>query len=200
MIDTLEKEWKQSQPQLTLSQWIDVFPEAKPYLKSKMEKLRLLKENLQQVITEKRLKIENLNTDYFSKWFYLQELFVWWVEDLKKVKKEIKKISWAVSPRLKSKNAIGEYEIAKARAYPIKELLENYGYKVKNNFIEQKKLYMPVPVKAAYPKYNFFKKQILTNLLGIYQYSTQSWMWIGNFYVAALVKSGRIKDSEGLYT
>ena len=134
MIDTLEKEWKQSQPQLTLSQWIDVFPEAKPYLKSKMEKLRLLKENLQQVITEKRLKIENLNTDYFSKWFYLQELFVWWVEDLKKVKKEIKKISWAVSPRLKSKNAIGEYEIAKARAYPIKELLENYGYKVKNNF------------------------------------------------------------------
>ena len=63
------------------------------------------------------------------------------------------------------------------------------------SFIKKKELYKPIPIKAAYPHYNFFKKQMITNIFGVYQYSKQSWQWIGNFYVAALAQTNHIKEA-----
>ena len=87
----LEKQWQKSLPNNTESQWLEIFPEAREYIKSKIETNLKLQEYLGDKIVK---RLENIKKNP-SKWDWLRKMFVktFLGEDLNLLEKETKKLS-----------------------------------------------------------------------------------------------------------
>ena len=116
----------------SLKQLVEIFPEARPYLKNRLKVLEELKTDLKiqtiglyQMIIEKAEKKEN-------QWFWDEYVNVFYEERYKRMVKEIMKISWTLNPPGEGWGTITPEMIERAKQVPFNELIEfNKAGKVK---------------------------------------------------------------------
>ena len=129
----LEKEWRESKPRLTDKEWLEVFPEFKEEIPSRIEELekeRLCKlDNIEKGLTF----IKDKTNDEISRWFWKEWLKVTEGQELLEIEKEIarfKRLSMIAKGK-KLKGQLTEEQIQQALAVPIESLikqpLKKYG-------------------------------------------------------------------------
>ena len=121
-IAKLEKEWLETQPYLSTRELLDIFPEAKPYLKLKLQDYKKKSDKLASEIRKDLKRIYKKKTDEFTIWFLEKIIEVWKGETLNWLGKEISKLEWLLFPK-KVKGRITESQIEQARNYPFKDLV-----------------------------------------------------------------------------
>jgi len=119
-----QKQNKENQP-ITEQEWLKIFPEARPYVGSRLNFLK--RQNLiLKIRVELDLELINHFTrDSFSRWFWEYWLEITLGDRLEQVSKEINKLSYALYPPKVKKGQITDGMIRKAKEYPIIDLIEN---------------------------------------------------------------------------
>lgn len=133
----VEKEWceklRQNLPK-TETAWLEIFPEAKKIIPAKIkeweqkaETARLLVKEALRLI-EKKLAEEN-------RWFWREVIKYTFppVSELAEAKKHIKRLKWAIPNKNKSKAAIWERTLERAREVDIVRVVEAYGLQLKKS-------------------------------------------------------------------
>ena len=123
-IDLLEKEWKENQPQISETELIQIFPEAKSYLKEKLQENFEKIERLRNVIKQALLHIEASKTSEFTNWFRTEIIRTWFGENYNHLIREAKKLAWLLKPAEEKKEEITRWMIEKAKEFPMKDLIE----------------------------------------------------------------------------
>ena len=146
----LDKQWQKSLPNNTESQWLEIFPEAREYIKSKIETNLKLQEYLGDKIVK---RLENIKKNP-SKWDWLRKMFVktFLGDDLDKLEKESKKLVWLIKPTEEKKGTedITPMMIDIAKNYPLSQLIiTNKGGFAKCHLHEEKH-------PSLYTKKNFW--------------------------------------------
>jgi len=117
-----EKEWQNSQPQITDRELLEIFPEARFYLKERLENLKKESEKLADEIQKNLKRIYKNIKDEFAVWFNEEIVRVWWGKNLNQLSREISKLEWLLHPK-KVKGQITDSMIEQARNYPFKDLV-----------------------------------------------------------------------------
>lgn len=118
----LEKEWLELQPRPSQRELLEIFPEAKPYLKEKLKDYRNLERELAREIIEDLKRIYKKKTDKFTIWFLEKIVEVWKGEKLNWLNKKIRELHWVLYPK-KTERGVSREEIERAENYPFKDLV-----------------------------------------------------------------------------
>jgi hypothetical protein len=119
----LEKEWQVSLPKFTDKELLEIFPEAKPYLRYKLKKYKKQFKKLAFEIKKDLERIYKRETDEFTTWFLEKIIEIWKGEKLNWIDREIKRMKWLLYPK-KLKGKITKEQIQKAKEYPLEKLIE----------------------------------------------------------------------------
>lgn len=131
MCDDLEKQWLASQPNYTLHQLLEIFPQAKPTVKSNL--LAEIKQLKQDLIRAEEVRI-NYNNRFISKadpqdkWLYTLLRDTFFIEPLTEGREAKIKKNYFLLSSLKPQTAgevagkITEADIVRAKEFPIENL------------------------------------------------------------------------------
>lgn len=129
-VKELEQEWRNSLPHLTLRGWLEIFPEARQYLIAQKHYLER-EVRINSIEIQKKLKkVQKMSG--FDKEFFMEFLKVFYGDEMDEKISEIYHIERALEPERLS--GFSETQVEQARNYPIKDILESRGYRVRNNF------------------------------------------------------------------
>lgn len=124
----LEKEWKNSLPRITDKEWLELFPEAVPYLKIRLGYLKKLHKQLASEILRDLSELYAQDfpggKNNFSRWFREEIIKVWKGNDLEKLRKEIQKLKFLLDPPMEIKGRITTQMIERAKSVPFDSLLK----------------------------------------------------------------------------
>ncbi|MFA5348989.1 MAG: CHC2 zinc finger domain-containing protein [Candidatus Paceibacterota bacterium] len=127
----LEKEWQDSLPRFTDKEWLEVFPEAVPYLKIRLHYFKKLHKQLASEILRDLSRLYEQDfpegKNDFSRWFWEEVIRIWKGNDLEKFKKEIQKLKLLLDPLKEIKGRIDPQMIEKAKNVPFDSLLKFNG-------------------------------------------------------------------------
>lgn len=121
-IEILEDKWRENKERISFMGWIGIFPEAKPYLRHRQKELKERAFELMTDIEGDLKKISKIE-DNFSRWFWKEKIKVFKGEELDKLIREIKKISWGLKPKT-TRTGITDKMIDLARNFPIESLIK----------------------------------------------------------------------------
>lgn len=123
----IEQDWRSSQPKTNS---LEIFPEAKPYLRYKLKNLEEKSAKLSQEIYFDFLRIAK-KYNGFTLWFFKEMVKTFKGEELDKMIKQISVIRWSLfSPKAKKqKGGVTKQEIEKAKERDFEDFIE-----VKNHF------------------------------------------------------------------
>lgn len=147
---TLNELEKNYQPQrISTAQGLKIFPESRPYLQYKVEKMAKEADILKEKIIS---KYKWVLTDIAPKnqWFWNMYIALF-ERDWEKMKKEVKKMNWILNPPTMKEGQITEAMIERAREFPIEDLFEGVS---KNHFV--KCPFHDETKPSAYLKNNYF--------------------------------------------
>lgn len=124
-INLLKPTWKQSLPRFTNQELIQIFPEAKTYLKQRLQEYKQKEKNIQKEIKNELIEIRNSHHKN-NQWFWREWLKVDKGQDLIETEKEISKIQFILAKPSKGNNkSVTEKEINHALNIPIESLTQN---------------------------------------------------------------------------
>ena len=118
----LEKDWQALLPKITGKELLEIFPEARSYLKHKLKSYKKEVRKLTFEIRKDLKKIYKSVKDEFAIWFNEEIVRVWKGERLNQLYKEIRKWEYLLNPEIK-KSEITDSMIERARDYPFKDLV-----------------------------------------------------------------------------
>ena len=171
----LEKEWQNSLPRFTNKEWLEVFPEAVPYLKIRLGYYKKLHKQLVSEILQDLSKLyeQDFSGDKndFLRWFKEEVIRIWKGNDLENFKKEIQKIKLLLDPSKKIRGRITPEMIERAKNVPFDSLLKfNRAGFVICPFHEEKS-----------PSLHFNKKNNLIHCFGC-SYSADTIKFVMDYY------------------
>ncbi len=122
---TLEKEWYEDRVRYSEKELLEIFPEAKDYLREKsknnLDKIAWLEFQIRDSLTN----IKKKPFGYFTDWFRREIIKVFLGETYENLLKETKKIAWLLRPpEEQKKQVIPAWEIERAKNVPFTELLD----------------------------------------------------------------------------
>lgn len=126
-IGELEKEWKQGLRNYNLRELVKIFPEARAYLKSKLNEKKKEAEKLEKEVKEGLEIARRGDKNSFLTFFRKQIVKDFIGEDLDNLIAGIRNLKFALAKKLKRAGRIGETEIEIARSYPLEHLIEFKG-------------------------------------------------------------------------
>ena len=122
-IEIWEKEWESSQLKIFDRELLKIFPEAKPYLREKLQNYLAKIERLGNIIKESLLQIERTKADKFTNWFRKEIIKVFFGEDYNQTFKKAKRLVWLLKPPAERKEEITSWMIERAKEYPMRDLI-----------------------------------------------------------------------------
>ena len=124
-IKELELEHRALFPKLTDKEWLEIFPEAKPYLKQKFRLLKKEQNELAKEVLADFTKIySKIWTDEFSKWFCIEVVKIFKGERVDELKTKVEKLKFLLYPPKENTNSITATQIQQAKNFPIINLIK----------------------------------------------------------------------------
>ena len=124
----LEKEYKALSRNYSEAECLEIFPEARPYLKMKLGFLKKQAKELQIEILHDLSKVYFRNypegKNDFSRWFSEEIVRVFKGGDLNKLQKQIQKLKFLLNPPKEIKGHITPVMIEKAKQYDFSNLIQ----------------------------------------------------------------------------
>jgi len=123
-INLIEQDWERSQKRIPDFELIQIFPEAREFLRDLANRKLARFEYLRNLITESLRKIKESKQEKFEKWFKTKIIRVWFGQEYNKLSKEIKKLIFLLKEKKEIKNdQISDYDIVRARQHSIEEFV-----------------------------------------------------------------------------
>ncbi len=122
----LEKEWRSSLQKFTDKDLLEVFPEAKKVIPSKIKEWELIKNRLGKKIGDSLSSIYLLEANDFSEWFGEEVIRQYYFPELEESEKNmtrLKRLEIMISSKNKYVNNFQE-KLERARNYPIKDIAQ----------------------------------------------------------------------------
>ena len=127
-IRALEEQWFASQPRLSESELLEIFPEALGAVKRRAKELCNEWKQLKEKIEERLTEIKQLKSDWFTRWFRAEVVNVWLVIRSREVSKEMRKLVRLFrllnKPNEKEPNRIEQWQIDLAKSRKFEDFLE----------------------------------------------------------------------------
>lgn len=133
----LEEEWKK-ELRLTLPKtevgWLEVFPEAKKIIPTKIREWEQKAESARSLVKE-ALRLVGTKSAEENRWFWLEVVKYAFppMQELMEARRHIKRLKWTIQSKGKSKVAIWENALERAREADIVRVAEMYGLRLRKS-------------------------------------------------------------------